>query len=178
MVFSCPTWLVDRIGIGYRLRTEQLSWLSEIWPGKPEGGGTMTYRERLNWECHEYRRRCGDNSQAAIDDNYRGDHWASVPGVDRQSKKVCFIVDFHSNMLQLDVAPFRSPTGQSFTVTISTRLCGSCKKKMQPTVSCECLTHFRCHLLLTIYTAVTLLPASSKLDFRCSLHVCAAALRS
>ena len=77
--------MVDRFGIGYGLRTEQLAWLSDAWPG--DGGGT--YRERLNWECYDYMCRCGDNSQAAIDDNYRGDHWASVPGVDRQSKKVC-----------------------------------------------------------------------------------------
>ena len=80
-----PTWLVDRNGIAYAIRTERLAWLDDA---MPSGSTHATYQDRLNWECQEYQRRCGDNTKIAIRNNYRGDHWASTPGVDRQCKQV------------------------------------------------------------------------------------------
>ena len=47
-----------------------------------------TYLHVLNGECAEYMQLCGDNIPGAIKRNYRGKRWASVPGVDRQSKRV------------------------------------------------------------------------------------------
>ena len=75
--------MVDRAGIGYAFRIERVAWMFKLWDGK------RTFMQVLNSEFAEFMLRCGDNSQTAIDHNHRGDHFASVAGVDRQSKVVC-----------------------------------------------------------------------------------------
>ncbi|KAI1783757.1 hypothetical protein LXA43DRAFT_1102131 [Ganoderma leucocontextum] len=59
----------------------------------------VTFIQVLNEECAEYIRLCGDNSKEAIKRNHRGPHWASVPGVDRQSKQAPFWTKFHLDHL-------------------------------------------------------------------------------
>lgn len=108
---SCPTWLVDKNGIAYAIRTELLAWLDDP---IPPGSTHPTYQARLNWECEEYQRRCGDNSKQAILKNYRGDHWVSTPGVDRQCKQVCCYTAF---AMQTTDCFYRSPTGPNSTAT-------------------------------------------------------------
>ncbi|KAI1782564.1 hypothetical protein LXA43DRAFT_1068599 [Ganoderma leucocontextum] len=88
-----PTWLVDEDGIAYAFRTEQVAWMLKPWVG------SKTFIQVLNDECAEYIRLCGDNSKEAIKRNHRGPHWASVPGVDRQSKCAPFWTKFHLDHL-------------------------------------------------------------------------------
>ncbi|PIL27790.1 hypothetical protein GSI_10943 [Ganoderma sinense ZZ0214-1] len=79
-----PTCFVDKNLVMYAFRTERIGWLLQLMPA---GSPHRTHQDRLNWECEQYRTLCGDNSPAAIRLNHRGDHFASTPGVDRQSKK-------------------------------------------------------------------------------------------
>ncbi|PIL25541.1 hypothetical protein GSI_12379 [Ganoderma sinense ZZ0214-1] len=87
-----PTCFVDKSQIMYAFRTERLPWLLDL---MPLGSQHRTHQDCLNWECAEYQRLCGDNSQDAIDLNHRGDHWASKPGVDRQIKQKPTWTKFH-----------------------------------------------------------------------------------
>ncbi|KAI1785903.1 hypothetical protein LXA43DRAFT_1065510, partial [Ganoderma leucocontextum] len=90
-----PTWLVDKAGIAFGLRTEILKFFLKPW----KEGSDSTLLADLNKDCDTYMEMCGDRDAQAIQDNCRGLHWAMIVGADRQNKTHPFWTKFHLDHL-------------------------------------------------------------------------------